>query len=151
MITKSFFKVNSNEIEIFKVNFKLWYEKLRVFVTFYKNLHTRLQQKVSAPPAPAPAPALQHCRIMLFAVSYLVVPVPVPSWCEFTELVSTSLFQFFRVGTRRYMAPEVLNETLVTSSFESFKAADMYAFGLVLWEITRRTLTADKVAITYSI
>ena len=50
-----------------------------------------------------------------------------------------------RVGTRRYMAPEVLNETLVTSSFESFKAADMYAFGLVLWEITRRTLTADKV------
>lgn len=51
-----------------------------------------------------------------------------------------------RVGTRRYMAPEVLNETLVTSSFESFKAADMYAFGLVLWEITRRTLTADKVA-----
>jgi len=47
------------------------------------------------------------------------------------------------------MAPEVLNETLVTSSFESFKAADMYAFGLVLWEITRRTLTADKVPVPY--
>ena len=45
----------------------------------------------------------------------------------------------------RYMAPEVLKETLVTSSFESYKCADMYAFGLVLWEITRRTLTADKV------
>jgi len=51
-----------------------------------------------------------------------------------------------RVGTRRYMAPEVLDESLVTSSFENYKAADMYAFGLVLWEITRRTLTADKVA-----
>jgi len=51
-----------------------------------------------------------------------------------------------RVGTRRYMAPEVLAETLNKSSFESFKAADMYAFGLVLWEITRRTLTGDKVA-----
>jgi len=51
-----------------------------------------------------------------------------------------------RVGTRRYMAPEVLNESLVTSSFESYKCADMYAFGLVLWEITRRTLTTDKVA-----
>ena len=50
-----------------------------------------------------------------------------------------------RVGTRRYMAPEVLDESLVTTSFESYKAADMYAFGLVLWEITRRTLTADKV------
>jgi hypothetical protein len=41
---------------------------------------------------------------------------------------------------------EVLDETLNKSSIESFKAADMYAFGLVLWEITRRTLTGDKVA-----
>jgi len=51
-----------------------------------------------------------------------------------------------RVGTRRYMAPEVLDETLNKSLIESFKAADMYAFGLVLWEITRRTLTGDKIA-----
>ena len=43
------------------------------------------------------------------------------------------------------MAPEVLDESLNKSSFESFKAADMYAFGLVLWEITRRTLTTEKV------
>jgi len=50
-----------------------------------------------------------------------------------------------RVGTKRYMAPEVLDETLNKSCFESFKAVDMYAFGLVLWEITRRTLTGDKV------
>ena len=50
-----------------------------------------------------------------------------------------------RVGTRRYMAPEVLDETLNKSNIESFKAADMYAFGLVLWEITRRTLTGEKV------
>merc|ERR1739844_716697 len=51
-----------------------------------------------------------------------------------------------RVGTRRYMAPEVLDETLNKSSFESFKAADMYAFGLVVWEVARRTLTTEKVA-----
>ena len=49
------------------------------------------------------------------------------------------------MGTRRYMAPEVLDESLNKSNIESFKAADMYAFGLVLWEITRRTLTGDKV------
>jgi hypothetical protein len=66
MIIKRFFIVNSNEIVIFKVNFKFQYEKFRVFVTFYKNLHTRLQgrvkklrlwlqQKVAAPPAP------EHC------------------------------------------------------------------------------------------
>ena len=59
-----------------------------------------------------------------------------------------------RVGTRRYMAPEVLDETLNKSNIESFKAADMYAFGLVLWEITRRTLTGDKVmkiAVNFSV
>jgi len=51
-----------------------------------------------------------------------------------------------RVGTRRYMAPEVLSETLDKTSFESFKASDIYSFGLVLWEIARRTLTGEKVA-----
>jgi len=43
-----------------------------------------------------------------------------------------------RVGTQRYMAPEVLNGTLNQRSFESFKAADIYALGLVYWEILRR-------------
>ncbi len=46
-----------------------------------------------------------------------------------------------RVGTQRYMAPEVLNETLNKRSFESFKAADIYALGLVYWEILRRCRT----------
>ncbi|KAL5005901.1 hypothetical protein ScPMuIL_017059 [Solemya velum] len=43
-----------------------------------------------------------------------------------------------RVGTKRYMAPEVLEETINMNHFESFKRADVYAFGLVLWEIARR-------------
>ncbi|ESO94404.1 hypothetical protein LOTGIDRAFT_180706 [Lottia gigantea] len=43
-----------------------------------------------------------------------------------------------RVGTKRYMAPEVLDETINMNHFESFKRADVYAFGLVLWEIARR-------------
>ncbi|XP_076460228.1 TGF-beta receptor type-1-like [Babylonia areolata] len=43
-----------------------------------------------------------------------------------------------RVGTKRYMAPECLEETLNTTHFESFKRADVYSFGLVLWEIARR-------------
>ncbi|BFZ20998.1 hypothetical protein BsWGS_24037 [Bradybaena similaris] len=43
------------------------------------------------------------------------------------------------VGTKRYMAPEVLAETVNAESFESFKCVDVYAFGLVLWEIARRT------------
>ncbi|XP_060677085.1 activin receptor type-1-like [Hemiscyllium ocellatum] len=44
-----------------------------------------------------------------------------------------------KVGTKRYMAPEVLDETIRTNSFESYKATDIWAFGLVLWEIARRT------------
>lgn len=36
------------------------------------------------------------------------------------------------------MAPEVLNETLNMRHFDSFKRADIYSLGLVLWEITRR-------------
>uniref|UniRef100_A0AAG5D911 Serine/threonine-protein kinase receptor n=1 Tax=Anopheles atroparvus TaxID=41427 RepID=A0AAG5D911_ANOAO len=43
-----------------------------------------------------------------------------------------------RVGTKRYMAPEVLDETINVYQFDSFKRADVYAFGLVLWEIARR-------------
>ncbi|KAL6447685.1 hypothetical protein ACFW04_000095 [Cataglyphis niger] len=43
-----------------------------------------------------------------------------------------------RVGTKRYMAPEVLEETINKDHFDSFKRADVYAFGLILWEIARR-------------
>ncbi|XP_069746406.1 activin receptor type-1B-like isoform X2 [Narcine bancroftii] len=43
-----------------------------------------------------------------------------------------------RVGTKRYMAPEVLDETINTQHFDSFKCADIYALGLVYWEMARR-------------
>lgn len=41
-------------------------------------------------------------------------------------------------GTKRYMAPEILAETIKMESFESFKKVDIYAFGLVIWEICKR-------------
>ena len=43
------------------------------------------------------------------------------------------------MGTKRYMAPELLAETLNPSFFDSFKCVDVYAFGLVVWEVARRT------------
>ncbi|XP_031630981.1 TGF-beta receptor type-1 isoform X2 [Contarinia nasturtii] len=43
-----------------------------------------------------------------------------------------------RVGTKRYMSPEVLDESMNMNHFDSFKRADVYAFGLILWEISRR-------------
>ncbi|XP_033644308.1 bone morphogenetic protein receptor type-1B-like, partial [Asterias rubens] len=50
-----------------------------------------------------------------------------------------------RTGNRRYMAPEVLDGTLNTNAFESYKNADVYSFGLVLWEIARRCVTRGIV------
>ncbi|XP_026187230.1 serine/threonine-protein kinase receptor R3 [Mastacembelus armatus] len=45
-----------------------------------------------------------------------------------------------RVGTKRYMAPELLDETIRMDIFESYKQTDIWALGLVFWEITRRTI-----------
>lgn len=50
---------------------------------------------------------------------------------------------FFRqVGTRRYMAPEVL-EGAINFQRDSFLRIDMYAMGLVLWELVSRCSEAD--------
>ena len=51
-----------------------------------------------------------------------------------------------RVGTKRYMAPEVLDESLNMNHFESFKRADVYALGLVFWEIARRCDVGGEAA-----
>ncbi|XP_007669324.1 activin receptor type-1C isoform X2 [Ornithorhynchus anatinus] len=50
-----------------------------------------------------------------------------------------------RVGTKRYMAPEILDETMNTSIFESFKRADIYSVGLVYWEIARRCSVGGNI------
>lgn len=49
-------------------------------------------------------------------------------------------------GSKRYMAPEILSETINLNYFESFKQADIYALGLVLWEICRRCTGKDGSA-----
>uniref|UniRef100_A0AAX7TQ30 Serine/threonine-protein kinase receptor n=1 Tax=Astatotilapia calliptera TaxID=8154 RepID=A0AAX7TQ30_ASTCA len=47
-----------------------------------------------------------------------------------------------QVGTRRYMAPEVL-EGAINFQRDSFLRIDMYAVGLVLWELASRCKAAD--------
>lgn len=46
-----------------------------------------------------------------------------------------------RVGTKRYMSPEVLDETINVDCFESYRRVDIYAFGLLMWEVCQRTLS----------
>ncbi|XP_068587951.1 bone morphogenetic protein receptor type-1A-like [Cebidichthys violaceus] len=50
-----------------------------------------------------------------------------------------------RVGTRRYMAPEVLDESLNKNHFQAYIMADMYSYGLVIWEMARRCVTGGIV------
>ncbi|XP_039190125.1 activin receptor type-2B isoform X2 [Crotalus tigris] len=47
-----------------------------------------------------------------------------------------------QVGTRRYMAPEVL-EGAINFQRDSFLRIDMYAMGLVLWELVSRSTATD--------
>ncbi|XP_022690036.1 TGF-beta receptor type-1-like isoform X2 [Varroa jacobsoni] len=54
------------------------------------------------------------------------------------------------VGTKRYLSPEILDGTMAVHQFDSFKRADMYALGLVLWELCRRcSLIADEYQLPY--
>ena len=45
-----------------------------------------------------------------------------------------------KVGTKRYMAPELLDESINENIFDCWKRADVYSLGLVYWELARRCL-----------
>ena len=61
-----------------------------------------------------------------------------------------------RVGTNRYMAPEVLND-LIMKTIDAYKQADLYSLGLIFWEICRRCedsnedASADPYALPYQV
>lgn len=44
-----------------------------------------------------------------------------------------------KVGTNRYMSPEILAETFVMEEFDSYKHSDIYSMALVMWEVLSRT------------
>uniref|UniRef100_A0A1I7TTE6 receptor protein serine/threonine kinase n=1 Tax=Caenorhabditis tropicalis TaxID=1561998 RepID=A0A1I7TTE6_9PELO len=53
-----------------------------------------------------------------------------------------------QVGTKRYMAPELLSNTLNPNDFSQFKMADIYSMALVMWEVVIRVEvnTCDDVS-----
>merc|ERR1719187_238840 len=57
----------------------------------------------------------------------------------------TNIPQNPRVGTKRYMAPEMLDMTMNMAVFESFRRVDVYGFGLMMWETVRRCMTHEGV------
>lgn len=58
-----------------------------------------------------------------------------------SETDSVDIVHNNRVGTKRYLAPECLEESINMKHFDSYKRADVYALGLVYWEIARRCNT----------
>jgi len=44
-----------------------------------------------------------------------------------------------KVGTKRYLAPEVLDNSMNLNQFDNYRRADIYSMGLVMWEICRGT------------
>ena len=55
-----------------------------------------------------------------------------------------------KVGTKRYMSPEMLLEKMNVFKFHAFRCADMYSLGLVLWETVRRC-KVDGFAFDYEV
>ncbi|XP_011860633.1 PREDICTED: activin receptor type-1 [Vollenhovia emeryi] len=55
-----------------------------------------------------------------------------------------------RQGTKRYMSPEILEQTVNVECLESFRRADIYSLGLILWEVCRRCIS-NGVALEYAI
>merc|ERR1719282_1354530 len=54
-----------------------------------------------------------------------------------------------KVGTKRYLAPEVLDGSIKESDFESFKQGDIYALGLVMWEVVYRIQISPSISPAY--
>jgi len=54
-----------------------------------------------------------------------------------------------REGSVRYMAPEILSESIQVGCIESLKRADVYAYGLVVWECVRRCWSDEEYMVPY--
>ena len=44
------------------------------------------------------------------------------------------------MGTKYYLAPEVLNESLNKNHFQPYIMADIYSFGLIIWEMAHHCI-----------
>ncbi|XP_034936995.1 activin receptor type-1-like [Chelonus insularis] len=54
-----------------------------------------------------------------------------------------------RQGSKRYMSPEVLEQTINVECLESFRRTDIYSLGLIMWEVCRRCIS-NGVALDYA-
>nr|CDS16644.1 activin receptor type 1 [Echinococcus granulosus] len=111
-----------------------------------------LEYAICAPPSPLPLPAEQlmqifnahlrdwsaaqlpiysdfHCSNVLSDGDHRAPIASVPLYPDWWPVCG------LQVGLPTYMAPEIMEETLFPFCFESHKRADVYALGIMIWEI----------------
>jgi len=62
---------------------------------------------------------------------------------------SVNIAENHRVGTKRYMSPELLEGVMNMKQFDNFVKSDVYSLALVLWEIFNRVQINDTPALEY--
>ncbi|KAJ0171282.1 hypothetical protein K1T71_012832 [Dendrolimus kikuchii] len=60
------------------------------------------------------------------------------------HLVETNHHHNPRQGTKRYMSPEMLDQSINVQCFEAYLRCDIYAYALVAWEACRRVAPARE-------
>lgn len=117
------------------------------FIAGIAHLHLPIDtQRVSCPSKPAIAHRDIKSRNILVNRNGECVIGGFGSAVQSTQNLCEALSRpRIRVGTLRYMAPEVLDKTLIAMDFNAYKAADIYSVGLVLWEMTRRCQTISPI------
>jgi len=61
-------------------------------------------------------------------------------YCRQENKVDLGSSSEVRLGTKRYMSPEVLTKNFDLDLFDAYKRSDVYSFSLVMWEVVNRTM-----------
>ncbi|XP_014228815.1 activin receptor type-2A-like [Trichogramma pretiosum] len=121
-----------------------WTETFKIALTFFRGLQHLHEQKNIDPSCFKPSIAhgdIKPKNILLKADTSVCI----------ADFGSAQVFfkdgpmekPFGRKGTSRYMSPEML-EGAVVFTRQSFLSMDMYASGLVLWEVLTRSASANE-------
>jgi TGF-beta receptor type-1 len=67
------------------------------------------------------------------------------------RIALTNNSSYIRTGTKRYLAPEILNKTIDMRYLDSFQKAEIYSLSLIIWELLRACkFESQQTKITYS-
>ena len=76
------------------------------------------------------------------------------NWAEMGPTPGFDNIFFFdqkqKIGTTRYLAPEILTCTFKRELFSSYHKCDVYSMALVFWEVLNRTRVSSKDVESFS-